>query len=77
MIEEASDPKHIEVQLLNEGSPKDMSNRYVTAKSLDLGLSNHNIEFETFDNKSLGEFFVATEIIEKLYLDDFFSGDRG
>ncbi|KAH0708855.1 hypothetical protein KY290_010369 [Solanum tuberosum] len=70
--EQASDPKHSEVQLLDEGSPKDMSKRYVTAKSLDRGLSKQKIEFETFDDKSLAEFLVEPETIEKLYLDDFF-----
>ncbi|KAH0678157.1 hypothetical protein KY284_019242 [Solanum tuberosum] len=70
--EEASDPKHSEVQLLDEGSPKDMSKRYVNAKSLDRGLSKQKIEFETFDDKSLAEFFVEPETIEKLYLYDFF-----
>ncbi|KAH0642729.1 hypothetical protein KY289_033703 [Solanum tuberosum] len=70
--EQASDPKHSEVQLLDEGSPKDMSKRYVTAKYLDRGLSKQKIEFETFDDKSLAEFLVEPETIEKLYLDDFF-----
>ncbi|KAH0700929.1 hypothetical protein KY284_015144 [Solanum tuberosum] len=65
--EEASDPKHTEVQLFDEGSPKDMSKK---------------IEFETFDDKSLAEFFVEPETIaeffvepetiEDLYLDNFF-----
>ncbi|KAH0670660.1 hypothetical protein KY290_026048 [Solanum tuberosum] len=70
--EQASDPKHSEVQLLDEGSPKDMSKRYVTAKSLDRGLSKQKIEFETFDDKSLAEFLVEPKTIEKLYLNDFF-----
>ncbi|WMV14361.1 hypothetical protein MTR67_007746, partial [Solanum verrucosum] len=61
--EEASDPKHTEVQLFDEGSLKDMSKRYVIANSLDHGLSKQKIEFEIFDDKSLAEFFVEPETI--------------
>ncbi|KAH0696184.1 hypothetical protein KY290_015824 [Solanum tuberosum] len=84
--EEASDPKHTEVQLFDEGSPKDMSKRYVIANSLDHGLSKQKIEFETFDDKTLAEFFVEPETIaeffvepetiEDLYLDNFFWRSR-
>uniref|UniRef100_M1A149 Uncharacterized protein n=1 Tax=Solanum tuberosum TaxID=4113 RepID=M1A149_SOLTU len=63
--EQASDPKHSEVQLLDEGSPKDMSKRYVILDEESPG-PKHN-EAQLFDDcspKDMSKRYVTTTFLD-------------
>ncbi|KAF3661743.1 hypothetical protein FXO38_11534, partial [Capsicum annuum] len=63
-----------EVQLFDECSPRNMSKRYVNTTSLDRSSSKQKIEFETFDDMYLADFFMEPET-EYLSLDKVFMGN--
>ncbi|KAM3287889.1 hypothetical protein P3S67_021319 [Capsicum chacoense] len=63
-----------EVQLFDECSPRNMSKRYVNTTSLDRSSSKQKIEFETFDDMYLADFFMEPETYY-LSLDKVFMGN--
>ncbi|XP_016486037.2 uncharacterized protein LOC107806402 isoform X1 [Nicotiana tabacum] len=70
---EATGPTSSEVQQFDKSVHRDMSERYVTASSLDRGSSEQHINCETWDDLYLADFFMERETIVNLYLANFFT----